>query len=147
MTQIQRLQLAAAACLALVLAMPLGAAAQKDEKGHDEKARLTLRANPMVSVSPSRVVLTGELLGGSDESDEFYCPTVEWEWGDGTKSEASTDCQPFEPGKSEIKRRYTVEHVFRAGNHKVALRLKRRDKIVAFATLQLQVRPGLNGGL
>ena len=46
-------------------------------------------------------------------------------------------------GKSEIKRRYTVEHVFRAGNYRVALRLKKRDKMIASATVMIEVRPGI----
>ena len=55
------------------------------------------------------------------------------------------DCEPYEPGKSEIKRRFTVEHVFRAGNYRIQFRLKRRDKTVAAAGVSIQVRPGLNG--
>jgi len=53
------------------------------------------------------------------------------------------DCAPYESGKSEIKRRFTVEHVFRAGNYRVSFKLKRRDKVVALTTVQIQVRPGL----
>jgi hypothetical protein len=100
-------------------------------------------------MSPSRVVLTAELIGGANDLEEFYCPTVEWDWGDGTQSEASSDCEPYEAGKSEIKRRYTVSHVFRAGMFKVSLRLKRRDKAISSATVSIQVRPGIrdNGGL
>ncbi len=48
------------------------------------------------------------------------------------------------PGKSEIKRRYTVEHQFRnPGAFKVSIRLKKGTKVIAQATAQLQVRPGL----
>ena len=69
-------------------------------------------------------------MGGADDFEEYYCPTVEWEWGDGTQSESTTDCEPYEAGKSEIKRRFIVEHVFRAGHYQVSFRLKRRDKAV-----------------
>jgi len=79
--------------------------------------------------------------------EEFYCPSVEWEWGDGTKSESSSDCAPYEPGKSEIKRRFTVEHVFRAGAYRVMFHLKRRDKSVGAASVNIQVRPGLRDGI
>ena len=63
--------------------------------------------------------------------------------GDGTQSESTTDCAPYEPGKSEIKRRFTVEHVFRAGSYRVMFKLKRREKPVASAGVSIQVRPGL----
>ena len=69
--------------------------------------------NVIVSVSPARVVLTAEIVGGANDFEEFYCPTIEWDWGDGTQSESSSDCAPYEAGKSEIKRRFTVEHLFR----------------------------------
>ncbi len=101
-------------------------------------------------MAPARVVLTAELVGGDDDFEDFYCPAIEWEWGDGTKSESSTDCAPYEPGKSEIKRRFTVEHVFRTGRpngFRVTVHLKRRDKSVGAATVNIQVRPGLRDGL
>ena len=72
-------------------------------------------------MSPLRVVASSaELIGGANDSEEFYCPTIEWDWGDGTQSESSVDCEPYEAGKSEIKRRFTVSHVFRAGMFKVS---------------------------
>jgi hypothetical protein len=102
-----------------------------------------LRAQPAVAVSPARVVLTAELVGGANDFEEYYCAAVEWEWGDDTRSESTVDCEPFEAGKSEIKRRFTIEHVFqRAGAYKVAIRLKQRDKQVATASANVQIRPG-----
>jgi hypothetical protein len=97
-------------------------------------------------MAPARIVLTAELNGGANDFEEFYCSGVEWEWGDGTKSESSSDCAPYEAGKSEIKRRYTVEHVFRAGVYRVMFHLKRHDKTVGNATINIQVRPGLRDG-
>ena len=91
------------------------------------RPRLTLRAQPAVAVAPARVVLTAEIIGGADDFEEYYCPAIEWDWGDDTTSESTSDCEPYEAGKSEIKRRFTVEHVFRAGSHQIAFRLKRRD--------------------
>ena len=88
----------------------------KDAKDGDKRPRLALRAQPSVGVSPARVVLTAELVGGANDFEEYYCAAVEWEWGDDTRSESTTDCEPYEEGKSEIKRRFVVEHVFaRAG--------------------------------
>ena len=81
-----------------------------------------------------------------NDFEEFYCPTVQWEWGDGTQSESASDCAPYQPGKSEIKRRFTVEHVFRAGAHRVMFHLKRRDRAVGTASVNIQVRPGMRDG-
>ena len=101
----------------------------KDQEPADPKRpKITLKAQPLISMAPARVVLTAELVGGDNDFEDFYCPAVEWEWGDGTKSESATDCAPYEPGKSEIKRRFTVQHMFRAGVFRVTFRLKRRDE-------------------
>ena len=134
-------------CLVLSVALSsIGAAApQKNAKdpASDKKPKLALKAQPVIAMSPARVVLTAELVGGPNDYEEFYCPTVEWDWGDGTQSESTNDCAPYEAGKSEIKRRFTVEHVFRAGNYRVSFKIKRRDRVVALSTIQIQVRPGL----
>src|SRR5262245_19193409 len=130
MSHLQRtLAWATAACLLLPPA--LVGADQKNDKEQSPDARrpkVTLKAQPVIAMSPARIVLTAELQGGSNDFEDFYCPTVEWDWGDGTQSESTSDCVPYEPGKSEIKRRFTVEHVFRAGVYRVIFKLKRRDK-------------------
>ena len=143
-------RLASVGALCLLLTVAAAAAPQKDNtKDKDNDARrpkITLKAQPTISMAPSRVVLTAELVGGANDYEEYYCPTVEWDWGDGTQSETTTDCEPYQEGKSEIKRRYTVQHVFRTGAFKVMFRLKRRDKAIAAATVSIQVRPGLREG-
>jgi hypothetical protein len=104
---------------------------------------MSMRAQPAVGIAPARVVLTVEISGGSDDYEEFYCPTVEWEWGDGTASEASADCEPYEAGRTTIKRRYTIQHIFRRdGPNKVYFHLKRNDKVLASASTTIQVQPG-----
>jgi len=148
MNRMRRLASVGATCLLMSSA---AAAATQDKSAKDKDAdsrrpKITLKAQPTISMAPSRVVLTAELVGGANDFEEYYCPTIEWDWGDGTQSESSTDCEPFQPGKSEIKRRFTVEHVFRAGAYKVMFRLKRRDKPIAAATVSIQVRPGLREG-
>jgi hypothetical protein len=141
---------AGAASLILSATLGLSAAqkADKDAKDNPDNRRpkVTLKAQPVIAMAPARIVLTAELNGGANDFEEFYCPTVEWEWGDGTHSESSSDCAPYEPGKSEIKRRYTVEHVFRAGAYRVMFHLKRRDKSVGAASVNIQIRPGLRDG-
>jgi hypothetical protein len=139
---LQRGVLAAAACLALSAPSALSAP-QKSDKD-EQRPKLQLHAQPPVSIAPSRVVLTAEMVGGASDFEEYYCPGVEWDWGDDTRSESTVDCDPYQAGKSEIKRRFTVEHVFRRpGNYKVFFRLKRRGKTVATASANVQVRPGV----
>jgi hypothetical protein len=129
-----------------IITTPLTLAGQKNDKdpGVDlKRPKLTLKAQPIIAMSPARIVLTAELVGGPNDYEEYYCPGVEWDWGDGTQSESSNDCAPYEAGKSEIKRRFTTEHIFKAGMFRVAIRLKRREKSIALATVNIQVRPGL----
>jgi hypothetical protein len=140
---LQRGVVTAAACLALSAASA-SSAPQKNDKD-EQRPKLLLHAQPPVSIAPSRVVLTAEMVGGANDFEEYYCPGVEWDWGDDTRSESTIDCDPYQAGKSEIKRRFTVEHVFRRpGNYKVSLRLKRRGKTVANASANVQVRPGVS---
>ncbi len=85
-----------------------------------------------------------ELKGGADDFADYYCPTVEWVWGDDTRAESTADCDPYEPGKSQIQRRYTISRIFQtAGNAKVEFRLKQKDKIVGAGSTRINVRPGL----
>jgi hypothetical protein len=144
---------ASVACLLVAGVLTVGVSAQKNSKDSkdqkdaaDPRPKVSLRATPVIAMAPARVVFTAELTGGANDFEEFYCGAVEWEWGDGTKSESSSDCAPYEPGKSEIKRRFTVEHVFRAGMYRVIFHLKRHDKAVGNATINIQVRPGLRDG-
>ena len=133
--------------LAALLALSAGgqgiALAQGDKGAGDRRPKIALRAQPPVGISPTRVVLTAELTGGANDFEEFYCPTIEWDWGDDTRSESTLDCEPYEAGKSEIRRRFTVVHIFkRAGAFRVYFRIKQRDKAVGNATTTIQIRPG-----
>ena len=113
-------------------------------QGGNKKPSLSLKASPSVSFAPARIVVVAEVKGGADDLEEFYCPTVEWEWGDLTTSTVEADCEPYAPGKSTIKRRYTVEHRYKnSGGFKIILRLKKGDRVIASANAQVQVRAGL----
>lgn len=141
------------ACLAVALAgiflvrtsfVSTAAGDDKDKKD-PKRPSLNVRASPMVSFAPSRITLTAELKGGPNDYEELYCPTVEWDWGDETKSESTTDCDPYEAGKSEIRRRFTTQHVYRlSGEYRIQILLKKREKAVTAANVNIQVRPGLN---
>jgi hypothetical protein len=116
------------------------------KKGEDSKKgkrpALELRALPRFAFSPANIHFTAELAGG-DDVEGLYCPDVEWEWGDGGKSQQESDCAPFEEG-TKIDRHYTADHVYRfAGSYLVKVSLRRAGKTVASQTLQITVRPGV----
>jgi hypothetical protein len=117
--------------------------------GADNKTKpgISVRASPTVGFSPARIVLTAEIKGGADDYEPFYCASVEWEWGDDTRSESRADCEPYEAGKSEIKRRFVTEHVFQtSGEYRVRFRLKQKDKVVGAGSTDVKVRPGIRDG-
>jgi plastocyanin len=110
----------------------------------DKKASVTLKANPSIGFSPARVVVTAEVKGGPNDSEELYCASVEWIWGDDTRSESKTDCEPYEAGRSEIRRRFTTDHTYQtAGNYRVEFYLKQKNKRVLGGRTSVTVRPGL----
>ena len=128
--------------LAFALAVPLAAGA-----GGTKRPSLSVKASPTMAFSPAHIVITADLRGGADDDEQFYCPEVEWDWGDGTMSDNSADCDPYQPGKSEIKRHFVVDRTFpHAGEFHVQLRLKKENKIIASAATLIRVRPGIGDG-
>jgi len=124
------------------------AAAGQQADGHaaagqdaDDDPRLRLRATPRVAFAPASILFVGQLRGGPDDNEELYCATVEWDWGDDTFSESTPDCEPFEPGRSRVRRRFSVRHTFDyQGRYEVRLNLKRRDDILISARTRIEVR-------
>jgi hypothetical protein len=128
----------------LVVALASGSAWSAQRTGDDKRPSLSLRATPPVGFSPLRVRVVVDVRGGPDDYSEFYCAAIEWDWGDGTVSENSEDCDPYQAGKSTIRRRYATEHVFRQpGSFQVFFRLKQRDRVIASSSANVQVRPGV----
>ena len=133
-----------ASLMACALVLAAGTTSASDDK---TKPSLSLRASPPTGFAPTRVVLTAELKGGANDYAEFYCPSVEWVWGDDTKAESSVDCEPYEAGKSEIKRRYVFDRIFQtAGNFRVEFRLKQKNKVVGSTSTTVTIRPGIRDG-
>ena len=132
--------------LALVIGCTIAVGADQKDKDKDKKAKkanLTVRATPALSFSPARIVATADLTGGTDAEEELYCPEAEWDWGDGTYSSATQDCEPFEAGKSEVRRHWTSEHTYETqGNYRLQLSLKRGKKSIVAGNTTVQVRPG-----
>jgi hypothetical protein len=103
------------------------------------KPRLDLRATPRVAMSPVNVFLLAELVG-EPQGEEFYCPGLEWEWGDGGRSAYESDCPPFAPG-AELERRFSATHAYlRPGDYQVTVKLRRADRSIATATASITVR-------
>jgi hypothetical protein len=107
------------------------------------KPQINLRANPAVAFAPARIVATAELSGGADDFQDFYCAKVEWTWGDATTSESQDDCDPYEAGKSLIRRRFTNEHKYdMAGQYEVRFTLKQGKKSVGSGSIMVRIRDG-----
>jgi hypothetical protein len=132
----------------LVLGVAAIAGSVADAQRNDnKKPSLSLKASPSTGFAPLRTRMTVDVRGGADDTEEFYCPAVEWEWGDDQKSQNSADCDPYQAGKSQIQRRYTAEHRFNdAGTFNVRFRLKQGTRVVASAATLVQVRDNLGGG-
>jgi hypothetical protein len=116
---------------------------EKQEKKDPKRPSLSLKATPGTGMVPVRISATAELKGGDDDFQEYYCPTIEWSWGDGTVSEASVDCEPYQPGLSQIRRRYTVSHNYkRAGAYRISFRLKLKDRVITSQTTMVRLLGG-----
>lgn len=132
---------------AILCALAVAATVQAAGPDKKDKPSISVKVSPLVGFSPAQMKLSADLKGGADDYEEFYCATVEWDWGDDTKSESKTDCDPYEAGKSEIKRHFTVDHTFNtAGDYRVEFRLKQKDKVVGRGSTDVKVRPGIRDG-
>ena len=128
-----------------ILALPLlVAVAFSGNTLAEKKPKISVKANPTMGMSPVRVVVTADITGGANDDADFYCAAVEWEWGDDTRSTNNADCDPYEAGKSEIKRRFTADHTYRtSGEYRVMFRLKKKDKVIGAGNASVKVRGGL----
>jgi len=135
-----------AAVAGLIFAgVPSGSAQNAPTGTEAKKPSLSFKITPPVGFAPLKTRLVVDVRDGADDYAEFYCPTVEWDWGDGTVSANSEDCDPYEAGKSVIRRRFSTEHTFRLpGAYRIAFRLKQKDRVVASSSVNVQVRPGIS---
>ena len=133
-----------AAALVIHTSVPAAQSEQEEKKKKEPKRpSLSLKATPGTGMVPVRVSATAEFKGGDDDFQDYYCPTIEWNWGDGTVSEASNDCDPYESGVSEIRRRYTQSHTYkRSGAFRIVFRLKHRDRVLTSQTTLVRLLGG-----
>jgi hypothetical protein len=84
------------------------------------------------------VLVTGQLVGG-DDLEEFYCPALEWEWGDGGRSAQEGDCPPFD-SDTKMARRFSARHAYReAGAYEIRLTLRRANRAVTAGSITIHV--------
>lgn len=125
------------ASFVLALAAMLCAAAvpvAQEDAAKQERPSLSLRLTPRVGLAPLEVRAVAQLKEGSDNFEEYYCATIEWDWDDGARSESTTDCEPYDPQTSKIQRRFTAQHRYRVGGrYRVTFNLKRDDRVLARA--------------
>jgi len=131
----------AAALSVAVAALSLEPAAAEEKEKKPKRPMLELRISPRFSFSPANILFTGELTGG-DDSEEYHCPEVEWDWNDGGKSVTEGDCDPYEKG-AKIERRFTASHLYKmAGSYLVKVTLRKAGRTLTTQTIRVTVRPG-----
>ena len=133
------------AALAAALAVGNPADALQRDSDDDKKPSVALRATPPLGFAPLKVRVVADIRGGANDYADFYCASVEWDWADGSTSENSEDCDPYETGKSAIQRRFTAEHTFRqGGEYDIAFRLKQKKRVVGLGRIMVRVRSGID---
>src|SRR5687768_8714676 len=145
MTHRRRAVCLSVAALAAGMAVGNPADALQRASEDNKKPSVALRATPPMGFAPLKVRLVADIRGGPDDWADFYCASVEWDWADGTTSESSEDCEPYQEGKSTITRRFSAEHTFRTGgDYDVAFRLKQKKRVVSQTKVMVRVRGGLS---
>ena len=128
--------------LCAVVSLPAQTSESKS-KSEPKRPSLNVKATPGTGMVPVRITAVAELKGGDNDFEEYYCPTIEWNWDDGTVSESTNDCDPYQAGKSQIRRRHTVSHTYqRAGTYRISFRLKNKEKVVGSATALVRLLGG-----
>ena len=54
---------------------------QEEKAARARRPKLVLTLDPIVGIAPTRVSLRADLVGGADDYQDFYCPSIEWNWG------------------------------------------------------------------
>jgi hypothetical protein len=123
---------------AVALMLGLAGLALAGDGGKPRKPQLDLRASPRMAFPPVEILVTGQLKDGAD-LEEFYCPGLEWDWGDGTRSAHESDCEPYEPS-TPLVHLFTARHAYNApGAYHVRLTLRRADRTVAAGSVAVMI--------
>jgi hypothetical protein len=77
----------------------------------DDKARLSIEAQPRQGFEPLRVTLRAVLQGVSPNDKEYYCLKQEWDFGDGAISTEEPNCDPYSES-SKIETEFFAQHEY-----------------------------------
>ena len=95
-----------------------------------------------MAFGPVSILVVAQLQGG-DEHEDFYCPDVEWDFGDGSRSSHQADCEPFVEGMT-LERQFLTRHAYsRPGDYDVKVTLRRASRTLAVATTRITIHAGL----
>ena len=123
----------------LGLALLLLAAPAEDKP--KEKVTVSLRAAPRVASAPARIIFNVELKGGED-TEALHCLTLEWSWGDGTRSGSEGECEPFVPGETKVQRLFTAEHEYREQRRpRAQVSVYKGERVIGRADVDLTIGP------
>lgn len=111
----------------------------------EDKNGLKTHAWPVVSqatgVGCSSVLLTAAITG--PETEEWYCPKVEWIKPDGSVSMVESDCPAFTE-RDEFPRRWTLRICVpphpRGDMWEVEVRLSKSGRVIATSTARFLVK-------
>jgi hypothetical protein len=124
--------------IVLVAAVAVAGCASTPRVGQHARPHLEVTAHPRMAFGPLRAVLMAQLQGGDDGPD-FYCPRIEWSFGDGGGSVRESDCPPWTSG-TPIERHFSVEHCYRtAGDLPVVVTLWQANRKLAQAGTTITV--------
>jgi PKD repeat protein len=87
---------------------PAVTSAMPDEAG---EVYTTLSADVVEGAAPLAVNFTGRLVGGPDNSQDYYCVESTFEFGDGSAQSAIPSCVEWTPGV-QISREYSASYVY-----------------------------------
>ncbi|MCB0197633.1 MAG: hypothetical protein KDJ65_37155, partial [Anaerolineae bacterium] len=71
----------------------------------------TITADVIEGTAPLVVNFKGELIGGADDNEDFYCVESTFDFGDGNNQSQSPGCTAWEPG-TEISRDFTANTIY-----------------------------------
>jgi hypothetical protein len=104
-----------------------------------KKPRLDLRVMPRQGPPTTEFLFVAELKGGPD-SEDFYCPTLEWDFGGGDTSSHEPECPPFLQGVTAIERRFSVSRMITVeGERKARVVLRKGEKVLGQASAVYRV--------
>ena len=88
-----------------------------------DEPHLTLTADVIEGVTPLEVNLSGELVGGPDDNQAFYCLGNTFDFGDEVSEVTTPDCEVWQPGQTILRRFTTSYRYTKPGEYQVTFKL------------------------